>query len=76
MACPSLSRPALLKIVHACPVYCRFCFRREMVGPGGEALTGAKLDAALAYLAGTPGIREVILTGGDPFVLTARRAAR
>ncbi len=65
---------ALLKIVHACPVYCRFCFRREMVGPGGEALTGAKLDAALAYLAAKPAIREVILTGGDPFVLTARRA--
>ncbi len=65
---------ALLKIVHACPVYCRFCFRREMVGPGGEALTGAKLDAALAYLAANSAIREVILTGGDPFVLTARRA--
>ncbi len=66
---------ALLKIVHACPVYCRFCFRREMVGPGGRALTGAKLDAALAYLAAHPEIREVILTGGDPFMLTARKAA-
>ncbi len=66
---------ALLKIVHACPVYCRFCFRREMVGPGGAALTGAKLDRALAYVAGQPAIREVILTGGDPFMLTARRAA-
>jgi lysine 2,3-aminomutase len=65
---------ALLKIVHACPVYCRFCFRREMVGPGGDSLTGAKLDAALGYIAATPAIREVILTGGDPFVLTARRA--
>jgi lysine 2,3-aminomutase len=66
---------ALLKIVHACPVYCRFCFRREMVGPGGTALTGAKLDAALAYIADHPAIREVILTGGDPFMLTARKAA-
>ncbi len=65
---------ALLKVVHACPVYCRFCFRREMVGPGGDALTGAKLEAALAYVGRTPAIREVILTGGDPFVLTARRA--
>jgi lysine 2,3-aminomutase len=66
---------ALLKVVHACPVYCRFCFRRAMVGPGGAALTGAKLDAAIAYLAGQPAIREVILTGGDPFMLTARKAA-
>jgi L-lysine 2,3-aminomutase len=64
----------LLKIVHACPVYCRFCFRREMVGPGGKALTGAKLDAALAYVAAHSEVREVILTGGDPFILTARRA--
>jgi lysine 2,3-aminomutase len=66
---------ALLKIIHSCPVYCRFCFRREMVGPAGAALTGAKLDAAIAYLADHPAIREVILTGGDPFMLNARRAA-
>jgi lysine 2,3-aminomutase len=66
---------ALLKIIHACPVYCRFCFRREMVGPGGKALTGAKLDAAVAYIAANPAIREVILTGGDPFMLSARKAA-
>jgi lysine 2,3-aminomutase len=65
---------ALLKVVHACPVYCRFCFRREMVGPGGGALAGARLEAALAYLSGEPAIREVILTGGDPFMLSARKA--
>jgi lysine 2,3-aminomutase len=64
----------LLKIIHSCPVYCRFCFRREMVGPGGAALTGEKLAAALGYIAATPAIREVILTGGDPFMLSARRA--
>lgn len=64
---------ALLKLVHACPVYCRFCFRREMVGPGGDALTGDKLDAALAYLADHPEIWEVIMTGGDPFIMSARR---
>jgi lysine 2,3-aminomutase len=64
---------ALLKLVHACPVYCRFCFRREMVGPGGDALTGDKLDAALAYLSSHPEIWEVIMTGGDPLILSARR---
>jgi lysine 2,3-aminomutase len=64
----------LLKLVHVCPVYCRFCFRREMVGPHGEgALTGADLDAALAYIESEPRIWEVILTGGDPFLLSARR---
>lgn len=64
---------ALLKLVHACPVYCRFCFRREMVGPGGDALTGDKLEAAFAYLASRPEIWEVIMTGGDPFILSGRR---
>ncbi len=37
----------LLKLVNVCAVYCRFCFRREMVGPGKQMLTPAKLDAAL-----------------------------
>ena len=65
----------LLKLLHVCPVYCRFCFRREMVGPDGEgALTRDELDAALAYIAAHPAIWEVILTGGDPFMLSARRA--
>jgi lysine 2,3-aminomutase len=64
----------LLKLTHVCPVYCRFCFRREVVGPGGpQALSGPALDAALAYIAGNPAIFEVILTGGDPFMLAPRR---
>jgi len=51
----------LLKVLSVCPVYCRFCFRREMVGPG-------------EYIRARPQIFEVILTGGDPFMLSARRA--
>lgn len=67
---------ALLKLTHTCAVYCRFCFRREMVGPGqARALTPAALDAALAYVAATPAIWELIVTGGDPFVLSPRRIA-
>jgi lysine 2,3-aminomutase len=64
----------LLKATHTCAVYCRFCFRREMVGPDGEGtLTPAELDAAMAYIAGRPEVWEVILTGGDPLVLSPRR---
>ena len=64
----------LLKLTHTCAVYCRFCFRREMVGPQGSgALSPAELDAALAYVAARPEIWEVILTGGDPLVLSPRR---
>ncbi len=66
----------LLKVVSVCPVYCRFCFRREMVGPDKDGnLTPAELESALAYIRAHPEIREVILTGGDPFMLAARRAA-
>jgi len=63
----------LLKLVNVCAVYCRFCFRREMVGPGRKALTAQQLDAALGYIAAHRQIWEVILTGGDPLVLSARR---
>jgi lysine 2,3-aminomutase len=67
---------ALLKVTHTCATYCRFCFRREMVGPEGlGALTGAALDAAIAYIADHGEIWEVILTGGDPLVLSPRRLA-
>ena len=66
----------LLKITHTCAVYCRFCFRREMVGPDGlKPLTPKALDAALAYVAEHPEIWEVIVTGGDPLVLSPRRLA-
>ena len=63
----------LLKPLHACPVYCRFCFRREQVGPGGEALDKDELTAALDYIRGDPAIWEVVITGGDPLMLSARR---
>jgi lysine 2,3-aminomutase len=64
----------LLKAVHVCPVYCRFCFRREMVGPQGlGTLAANELDAAIAYIAEHSEIWEVILTGGDPLVLSPRR---
>ena len=64
----------LLKLLHVCPVYCRFCFRREVVGPGVEAfLPPEAVEGALTYIATTPAIWEVILTGGDPLMLSPRR---
>jgi lysine 2,3-aminomutase len=65
---------ALLKLTHVCAVYCRFCFRREMVGPGKPAgLSRAALAVALGYIRSHPQIWEVILTGGDPLILSPRR---
>jgi len=62
----------ILHTTHTCEVYCRFCFRREVVGTDGP-LPEPDLEAALAYIADTPAIWEVILTGGDPMVLSPRR---
>jgi lysine 2,3-aminomutase len=64
----------LFKLVHVCAVYCRFCFRREMVGPGKEtALSREAYTRALDYIRTHDEIWEVILTGGDPLMLSPRR---
>ena len=63
----------LLKPTHTCAVYCRFCFRRETVGQAEQALNAAELQTALDYISVRPDICEVILSGGDPLVLSDRR---
>jgi lysine 2,3-aminomutase len=66
----------LFKLVHVCAVYCRFCFRREMVGPGkATALSPAAYDGAIGYIRAHSEIWEVVLTGGDPLMLSPRRLA-
>jgi lysine 2,3-aminomutase len=66
----------LFKLMHVCAVYCRFCFRREMVGPGRQtALSQRSYRSALDYIRSHHEIWEVILTGGDPLVLSPRRLA-
>jgi lysine 2,3-aminomutase len=64
---------ALLKPLLICPVYCRFCFRREHVGPDGGLLTDAELQTAYAWFEAHPAVTEIILTGGDPLMLSPRR---
>ena len=65
----------LLKPILLCPVYCRFCFRREVVGKRPAMLDRAALERAFDYIRERPEIWEVIVTGGDPFVLAPRRLA-
>lgn len=65
----------LLKPIMVCPVYCRFCFRRETVGDADGSLSAEETESALAYVAGNPAIREIIVTGGDPFMLPPARLA-
>ncbi|HYM71437.1 MAG TPA: lysine-2,3-aminomutase-like protein [Stellaceae bacterium] len=63
-----LLKPSLL-----CPVYCRFCFRREQIGAKGAVLGQAALDRAFAYIREHSEVWEVVITGGDPFLLAPRR---
>lgn len=66
----------LLMPTMSCPVYCRYCFRRDRVGRAADAPTADDLEAAYTYIGNHPDIREVILTGGDPLSLSPARLRR
>ena len=63
----------LFKPANVCAVYCRYCFRREKVGPGSEILNHKERTDALNYIRNNNNIWEVILTGGDPLVLSPKQ---
>jgi lysine 2,3-aminomutase len=60
----------LLLITDICSVYCRFCTRKHFTGQEQAFLKTSELDSALEYIKNHPGIREVILTGGDPLTVS------
>lgn len=66
----------LLKPVAVCPVYCRFCFRREQVGTDSETMSAQDFKNAFDYIANHSEIWEVILTGGDPLILKPAKLAK
>ena len=61
------------KITNVCPTYCRYCFREYFVGNLDESHTRAKVEEGLAYIRRTPEIRDVLITGGDPFLFSDER---
>jgi EF-P beta-lysylation protein EpmB len=61
---------ALLFVTEACPVHCRYCFRRHLSLPAQ-----ADLGPALAWIAAESSISEVILSGGDPLMVDDTRLA-
>ena len=65
----------LLKPLEVCAVYCRFCFRRESINQGEAPLNDGELSRIYEYLLARPEIWEVILSGGDPLLLSPRRMA-
>jgi lysine 2,3-aminomutase len=66
---------ALLLATDRCSVYCRFCTRSRMVGHGGGTRALDKLEPAFAHLKTHPEIQEVIVSGGDPLIMSDGRIA-
>lgn len=66
---------ALLLATDRCSVYCRFCTRSRMVGGGGGARPLAYLQGAFDYLRAHPEVQDVIVSGGDPLVMSDARIA-
>lgn len=58
---------------HNCAVYCRFCMRKRKVSRPESAPGADEFSDALTYISSTPGIKEVILSGGDPLSLSDDR---
>ncbi len=63
----------LILVTDQCPAHCRFCFRRHQVGQGGAAISEWELAEVVRYISSRPGIREAILSGGDPLSLADGR---
>jgi lysine 2,3-aminomutase len=63
----------LFKITYTCAVYCRFCFRRYKVAKPEFNLQRQQLLTGIEYISQHPEIWEVILTGGDPLILSNER---
>ena len=63
----------LLLVTDTCAAYCRYCTRARWVATGSEPLGTAELDAALAYIERTPQIADVLVSGGDPLLLSTAR---
>ena len=66
----------LLLVIDRCASYCRYCTRSRVVSGVGEQHLETKLEAAFEYLENTPQVRDVLLSGGDPLLLSDNRLKR
>ena len=63
----------LLVLMHECAMLCRHCTRKRKVGEQRAGITDGQLDAGIAYLRQHPEVRDIVLSGGDPFLLSDER---
>lgn len=66
----------LFLVTDTCSVYCRYCLRKYFTGNDQAFLSSAEYKSALGYIRENKGIREVILSGGDPLTLSDARLLR
>lgn len=66
----------LLLLTPTCASYCRYCFRREIVGKSESLLPADLVQEGIAYIRATPAIKEVILSGGDPLTVQDGKLGR
>jgi len=60
----------LFLVTHTCAMYCRHCTRRRVVGEEDRFITKLEIEAAVDYIAKTPQIRDVLISGGDPLTMS------
>jgi len=63
----------LFLITDVCSMYCRHCTRRRFAGHVDKAPSKEQIDQAIEYIANTPSVRDVLLSGGDPLLLSDKR---
>ena len=67
---------ALLLVTTTCSTYCRHCTRKRVAGMHESSISALRLQQAVAYLSEHPEIRDVILSGGDPFTMSTEALDR
>ena len=60
----------IIKVTNMCGMYCRFCQRRRLIGEFDTHTPRSKLEKAIQYVRNNPEIRDVLITGGDAFMLS------
>jgi len=63
----------LFLVTDQCSMYCRHCTRRRMAGETDRALPQSRIDDMIAYIREARGVRDVLLSGGDPLTLSTER---
>ncbi len=63
----------LLLVASECAMYCRFCTRKRMVGSSSMRITEQSIEDGITYIKENNGIREVLLSGGDPLLLSDKK---